>query len=574
MHELGVVPKLLRCVVVVALTACATQASVVSPKPARATPEDPLAGWDATPKAPLAWSDFGAPTFARAKTERRFVVMDGSAEWCHWCHVIEAVTYHDPAVRELLDAHFIAAKVDVDARPDIEERYSAYGWPATVIFSPDGRELGKYKGFIAPERFAEILKEVVAQGGTGASHGEEESAPIPDTPLSEEHLAWIARATELDLEDYWDGELGSWGHQQKVPLFMTNAWALARAKAGDETAKKRVLFTLDQQLAITDPVWGGIYQYSTDSDWKHPHFEKLMYFNAGAIDNYAEAYLLTKDKKWLDAASAIRKYVDRFLSSAETGGFFVTQDADLNSQPLRGVGSQATLGAHESRRFMTGHEYYVLGEKERLALGVPRVDAHEYPQGNGLAIAAYARYFLASGDASALDHAKKAADHILATHATPSGALSHDQTGAGVGGGGEGGAGEKVVHLSDNAAFAFGLLALGEASKDPSRVTQAAKIVDAMLVEVEDVRGGGFFAHSKDPDAVGIFAVRRKPFEDNVTMLRVLARLARALPDRAAKYKRAIDRTLRAMATPERVKERGRMVGDFLLALEETKDVR
>ncbi len=460
-------------------------------------------------------------------------------------------------MRELLDAHFIAAKVDVDARPDIEERYNAYGWPATVIFSPDGLELGKYKGFIAPERFAEILKEVVAQGGAGATHGEEESAPIPDTPLSEEHLAWIARATELDLEDYWDEELGSWGHQQKVPLFTTNAWALARAKAGDETQKKRVLFTLDQQLAITDPVWGGIYQYSTDSDWKHPHFEKLMTFNAGAIDNYAEAYLLTKDKKWLDAASAIRKYVDRFLSSAETSGFYVTQDADLN--------------AHEvGKKFVTGHEYYVLGEKERLALGVPRVDPHEYARENGLAIAAYARYFLASGDASALDHAKKAADHILATHATRSGALSHDQSGGGAGAGG----GEKVVHLSDNAAFAFGLLALGEASKDPSRVTQAARIVDAMLADVQDERGGGFFAHSKDPDAVGIFATRRKPFEDNVTMLRVLARLARALPDRAPKYKRAIDRTLRAMATPERVKERGRMVGDFLLALEETKDVR
>ena len=568
---------MLRYVVPLALTACATQASVVAPKPAHVEPEDPLAHWDGTPKAPLVWSDFGAPAFARAKTERRFVVMDGSAEWCHWCHVMEAVTYHDGAVREILDAHFIAAKVDVDARPDIEERYNAYGWPATVIFSPDGQELGKYKGFIAPERFAEILKEVVAQGSGGTSHGEEESAPIPDAPMSEEELAWIARATELDLEDYWDEELGSWGHQQKVPLFMTNAWALARAKAGDATAKKRVLFTLDQQLAITDPVWGGIYQYSTDSDWKHPHFEKLMFFNAGAIDNYAEAYILTKDKKWLDAASAIRKYVDRFLSSAETGGFYVTQDADLNAHE---VAASAEGGArtHEvpKKRYMTGHTYYVLGEKERLALGVPRVDTHEYPQGNGLAMAAYARYFLASGDASALEHAKKAADHILATHMTPSGALSHDGAGAGVGvGGGAGvGVGEKIVHLSDNAAFAFGLLALGEASKDPSRVTQAARIVDAMLADVEDARGGGFFAHSKDPDAVGIFAVRRKPFEDNVVMLRVLARLARALPDRAAKYKRTIDRTLRAMATPERVKERGRMVGDFLLALEETKDVR
>lgn len=515
--------------------------------------DDPLAHWDATPKAQLAWSDFGAATFTRAKSERRFVVMDGSAEWCHWCHVMEAVTYHDPAVRELLDARFIAAKVDVDARPDIEERYAEYGWPATVIFSPDGQELGKYRGFIAPDRFAEILKDAVASGDA-ASHGSEvESAPIPDTPLPEEELVWIARSTELELEDYWDDALGSWGHQQKVPLYMTNAWALSRAKH-DAVLRKRIFFTLEQELAIVDPVWGGIYQYSTDSDWKHPHFEKLMTFNAGALDNYAQAYAETKDKKWLDAATSIRKYIDRFLSSPE-GGFYVTQDADLN--------------AHEvGKTFVTGHAYYAKSEVERLALGVPRVDTHEYARDNGLAISAYCTYFDATGDASALDRAKKAADRILAVHAAESGGVTHDVRSD---------AGNRVIHLSDNAAFAFGLLALGASSKDAARAEQAAKIVDASIAALEDVRGGGFFARSKDPDAVGVFAVRRKPFEDNVTMLRVLARLSRApnvTPERVAKYKRAIDRTLRAIATPDRIRERGRMVGDFLLALDETQGVR
>ena len=78
----------------------------------------------------------------------------------------------------------------------------------------------------------------------------------------------------------------------------------------------------------------------------------------------------------------------------------------------------------------------------------------------------------------------------------------------------------------------------------------------------------------KDPDAVGIFTIRRKPFEDNVMMLRVLAKLVRAVPDKAARYQRAIDRTLRAVATPDKIVERGRFLGDFLLALEETRAAR
>src|SRR5215467_324972 len=102
---------------------------------------------DAAPKEPLEWAELNAATLARAKTERRFVVLDGAAEWCHWCHVMEATTYHDPEVQKLLGQRFIAVKVDIDSRPDIEERYNDYGWPATVFFTPDAEEIGKYKGY-------------------------------------------------------------------------------------------------------------------------------------------------------------------------------------------------------------------------------------------------------------------------------------------------------------------------------------------------------------------------------------------------------------------------------------------
>src|SRR5438876_9985112 len=69
---------------------------------------DPAQG---TPGPPLAWERFDAPLFARARAEHRYVILDGSAEWCHWCHVMEATTYHDPAVREAIGRSFLAAKV-------------------------------------------------------------------------------------------------------------------------------------------------------------------------------------------------------------------------------------------------------------------------------------------------------------------------------------------------------------------------------------------------------------------------------------------------------------------------------
>jgi hypothetical protein len=503
------------------------------------------------PREPLAWSSFDAGTFARARAEHKFVVLDGAAEWCHWCHVMEASTYHDPAVQKLLAARFIAAKVDVDARPDIEERYGDYGWPATVIFSPDGQELGKYRGYLAPDAFLEILRSVVA-AKTDARAANAEAPPLDRVagkgPLPEEELEWIARLTTLELADYYDEENGGWGKSQKAAMAMDNAWELDRARRGDPAAKARVLFTLAKQRALFDPVWGGIYQYSAAGDWDRPHFEKLMTFQAGALDNYAEAYALTRDAQWLEAARSVRAYVDRFLTSPE-GGFYATQDADLN--------------AHDAGKpYLNGHEYYALDDAHRRALGVPRIDTHEYGKENGLAIAAYVSFSQATGDASALATAERAAKRILATHPSPRGGITHDPE-----------TGTAVLHLADNAAFGLALMRLHDATSRPDYLEGAKRIADFLLRDLADDRGGGFFAGTLDPGAVGVFATRRKPFEDNVTAIRFLARLAKLQPE-DPRYRTAIAGTLRAIATPDAIKARGRMLGDFLLALEETRGLR
>ena len=180
---------------------------------------------------------------------------------------MEATTYHDPAVAQLLDARFIAAKVDVDSRPDIEERYGEYGWPATVIFSPDGEELGKYRGYIAPEAFADILRDVTeAPRASGTS-----ADARPTRGATVERRRRSARTSSRGSSGRRSSSStttttptnGGWGKRQKAAVAADNAWALdARARRATQAAKERVLFTLEKQRAIIDPVWGGIYQYS------------------------------------------------------------------------------------------------------------------------------------------------------------------------------------------------------------------------------------------------------------------------------------------------------------------------
>ena len=41
--------------------------------------------------------------------------------------------------------------------------------------------------------------------------------------------------------------------------------------------------------ALFDPVWGGVDQYSTYGDWKHPHYEKLATMQGQYLRIYALA---------------------------------------------------------------------------------------------------------------------------------------------------------------------------------------------------------------------------------------------------------------------------------------------
>ncbi len=512
---------------------------------------------DASAKAPLvAWRDLSPELFAQAKSERRLVILDGAAEWCHWCHVMDSTTYHDPAVVKLIAERFLAAKVDIDQRPEIGDRYAAYGWPATVVFDADGHELGKYRGYISPEDFLALLQKAAlgAGGKTGEGGAPEAKPAVASTPFPAEELAWIERSVTLELDEYRDLEQKSWGHGQKAALYTDNDWVLTRAAAGDRGRLPFVLETLAKQRAIVDPVDGGIYQYSTDGDWAHPHFEKLMTFNAGALDNYSKAFRETHDAQWRSVADAMFGYLDHTLRGAD-GGFFASQDADVGAHVAGGT-------------FVDGHVYYAKDAAGRRAIGAPRVDTHEYARENGLAIAAYCTYAEATGSAEAREHAVAAAERILATHARSLGktglvGLTHDEAKAGT---------SAPLLLGDNATFAWGLVRLFELTHDERWLTEARNLARAMQAELEDPRGGGFFAESVDERASGVFAVRRTSFEDNVVALRLFVRLHALAPE--PKDAAVIDRTLRAVVTPEQIHARGRMIGDLLLALDEVHAAR
>jgi hypothetical protein len=280
-----------------------------------------------------------------------------------------------------------------------------------------------------------------------------------------------------------------------------------------------------------------------------PHFEKLIAYQAGAIDNYATAFALTGDASWLRTAELVRSFLDRFMTSPD-GAFYATMDADLN--------------AHEpGKPYVAGYDYYAKRDPERRALGIPRIDRHEYPRENGLVIAAYVTLGEAAKDPTAISAAVRATTRVLSTHGTARGGVTHDA-----------GDDDCVLYLADNAALGFALTRLYEATRDPAHLAAADRIA---RFPVRDLTGpdGGFLASTPDRNAVGVLAERREPFEENVMAIRFLAHLARAKggePDPA--YRSAVAGALATVARPKAIEDRGRMIGDLLLSLEESRGVR
>ena len=106
----------------------------------------------------------------------------------------------------------------------------------------------------------------------------------------------------------------------------------------------------------------------------------MLAIQACNLQNYLEAYQITQDDRYREAVQSIIRYVTRFLTDHKRGGFYASQDADLR----RRAGSDSSI---------SGEQYFVLGETNRLALGIPHIDQTIYTGWNGLMVKSYLKVY-------------------------------------------------------------------------------------------------------------------------------------------------------------------------------------
>ncbi|WP_273457573.1 thioredoxin domain-containing protein [Nevskia ramosa] len=457
----------------------------------------------------IPWRNWSDDLFAQSQREHKLVLLDLEAVWCHWCHVMDQQTYRDAAVIKLMRERYITVKVDQDSRPDLSNRYEDYGWPATIIYAPDGRELVKRSGYIPPAGMVSLLQAVIDDPTPGPS-----ITPEVKPDFSAAVITSSLRGTleKLVVEQY-DAEHGGWGFSQKFLDADSVEYCLQQSRRGDADATRMARQTLDAQRKLLDPVWGGVYQYSTGGDWLTPHFEKIMSMQANNLRIYALAWAQFHDPADLKAAQAIRDYLARFLTRAD-GAFLTSQDADV------------VPGEHAA-------DYFALADAARRARGVPAVDSHVYARENGWAIEALAMLHAASGEPGDLQAAIKAAGVIVEQRSLPGGGFRHDQHDP------------AGPYLGDTLAMGRAFLALYSASGDRrwlARAQSAAQFIDAHFA---GHRQPGYRTAASRKGAAPAQPLR----DENVRMARFANRLFRYTGD--ARYRLSAQRAMRFIAAPE-----------------------
>jgi uncharacterized protein len=484
-----------------------------------------------TAGAKIDWQPWSDSVFERAARENRFVLLDLEAVWCHWCHVMDEVTYSDPKVVALIKSRYIPVRVDQDSRPDISRRYENYGWPATVVFNAEGGEIVKRRGYLPPEVMISMLEEIIVDPSPVDYGDDKPIAKFADNPLLS---AKLRKSLETAFYDTHDPKLGGLQQFQKFLDHDTVEYGLLRAGQGDKKAEEMTRRTLTFALKLIDPAWGGMYQYSTDFDWDHAHFEKIMSMQAEPLRLYALAYGQFRDERYLQAVRDIHRYVTTFLRSTE-GAFYTSQDADL------------VKGKHSEK-------YFALNDAARRKLGIPTVDKHRYARENGWMINALATAHAMTGERAYLDDAQGAARWIIANRSLPGGGFRHDEKDA------------AGPYLEDTLAMSDAFLALYAATGEREWLARAASGAEFIEQHFRSAQPGYL---SSAPRASSRLQPKSN-IDENIPLARFANLLHRYTGD--ARYRAMNDYALRMLVTEQLAGSLLTAPGILLAAFESAND--
>lgn len=301
---------------------------------------------------PVDWNPWKEAALAEAKKENKLLLISIGYAACHWCHVMEHESFEDTTVARVMNDNFVPIKVDREERPDVDDVYmtacqlasqKGCGWPLNAIALPDGRPV--WAGTYFPKKewvkvldyFIKIWEdepEKLEEYALQLTEGVQSLESIDLNPNPSNFQADSLKKIAVNFISNVDFIKGGRNGAPKFP--MPNNWQFLLHYyhfSGNTQALEAVNKTLTEMAmgGIYDHLGGGFARYSTDAEWKVPHFEKMLYDNGQLVSVYSQAYQQTKNPLYKQRVEETLDFTAREMTSKE-GGFYSSYDADSEGE--------------------------------------------------------------------------------------------------------------------------------------------------------------------------------------------------------------------------------------------------
>lgn len=493
----------------------------------------------------VAWRAWDGDAIRRAAESDRPLLVSAGYSASHSCTVADA-WYDDPVTASLVNAHFVAVKVDREEHPEIDayltELLRAMGsiteYPQTVFLTPEGTPFGSRPPVLGDSAgaFRSALEEAAGQWADDPDEARRRASTTVEqirrsaagAVKGEPVGPALLQLAIFGIQAAFDDVNGGFGEAPRPVYAPAIEFMLRAGGRGVARAATVADATLNRMAkgGIYDQIGGGFHHRSVDREWRVPNFEKLLVDNALLVRSYVHAWQLGKDDLFSRIALETVEYMLRDLadpagafysgeaatSDGREGGFYTWP---VDEFTMIAPDAVETYGVTAGGRFRGRNVLTLAGDeqpgpakaallKRRRVRERPERDTKILTSWNGLAISALAEAGAALDRPDLIEAARRTAGALLQRNRQTSGRLWHAPPSDG-----------RAIPglLEDYAYLAEGLYTLWETTFEPEWITACEELVRRMIDDFWDTEEGGLFTTAADSGSV---LPRRKEHRDGL----------------------------------------------------------
>lgn len=289
---------------------------------------------------PVHWAAWSEKTLAQARQKDLPIFISIGYSTCHWCHVMEHESFENRQIADYLNTHFTCIKIDREEHPDIDSIYmnavqmmnGRGGWPLNVFLDTS---LKPFFGgtYFRPPVFLNLLTKIHEAWTTDRAALTAQGEHLYQHLLAMSQDRGSENLRELPLHKYLSNFESIYDHvhggKLGAPKFPLSYDLILLSKLNSPNAKAMLRHTVTQmgRSGTYDQLEGGLHRYSTDDQWKIPHFEKMLYDQSAFIEACLSDYRTNHEEEALFIAT---RTIDYVLNRLQTpmGAFYSAEDAD------------------------------------------------------------------------------------------------------------------------------------------------------------------------------------------------------------------------------------------------------